>query len=356
MTRAALALGVALAALVVAQRDPSAGSGSPRAKSRGDSTQASAAAKSLDIYFIDVEGGQSTLIATPAGESLLIDTGYGGFEGRDADRILAAARAAQVTAIDYLLVTHFHADHAGGVPELAKRLPVRTFVDHDAILPTDTGSAPVFRNYAAARTAGRHIIATAGDRLPLKGLEVEIVSSGGTTITKPAPGAGQANPACDASAPEAAEPIENPRSTGFLLQFGRFRFIDLGDLSGRPLFALFCPSNLLGRADVYLVPHHGGSDVVYAATFAGPPRVAILNNGETKGGAAAAFTALRRVTGLEDVWQLHRSAAEGAINFADARIANLDTTTAHWLKVSATEDGTFSVTNARTNESKTYRR
>jgi beta-lactamase superfamily II metal-dependent hydrolase len=316
---------------------------------------AAGAARTLDIYFIDVEGGQSTLIVTPAGESLLVDTGWAGYGGRDADRIVAAAKAAGIERIDYLLLTHFHSDHAGGVPELAKRMPIRTFVDHDAIVPTDTNSAPVFKAYEPVRARGRHIVAKAGDTLPLNGVDVRVVSSDGRTIAAPVDGDGRANPSCPASAPPPAEPVENPRSTGIQLKHGRFRFIDLGDLSGQPLFALVCPKNLLGTADVYLVPHHGGADVVYPATFAVNPRVAIFNNGEGKGGARDAFTEVRRVRSLEDVWQLHRSNAAGPQNFPDDRIANLDETTGHWIKVSANEDGTFSVTNGRTGATKTYR-
>jgi competence protein ComEC len=311
-------------------------------------------AGTLDIYFIDVEGGQSTLLVTPAGESLLIDTGYAGFDGRDPDRIAAAARAAGVAQIDYLLITHFHGDHAGGVPEVAKRLPIRTFVDHDAIVPTDSNSAPVFEAYAKVRASGRHVVARPGDRLPLKGVDVRVVSSGGETITTPMSGSAERNAACEPSPREPGEAVENPRSTGIVLQFGQFRFVDLGDLSGRPLYALFCPSNLLGRASVYLVPHHGGSDVVSPATFAVKPRVAIMNNGERKGGSAESFAALRRVPGLLDVWQLHKSRAEGAQNYADANVANLDETTGHWIKVSAAETGSFAVTNGRTGETRRY--
>ena len=313
-----------------------------------------AAANTLDIYFIDVEGGQSTLIVTPGHESLLIDTGYAGNGGRDADRIAAAAKAAGVTQIDYLLLTHFHGDHAGGVPEVAAKLPIRTFVDHDTIRPGDAQSKGPFDAYARVRSSGRHLVPTPGDRLPLQGVDVQVVSSGGLIIKRPIDGGGAANPACGAEAPNAAEPIENPRSTGIHLAYGRFRFIDLGDLSGAPLFGLFCPANLLGRADVYLVPHHGGSDVVYPATFAVGPRVAIMNNGERKGGSAESFAAFRRVAGLQDVWQLHKSAADGAENFADARVANLDDRTAYWIKISASEDGSFMVTNSRTGESKKY--
>jgi len=312
------------------------------------------AAGPLDIYFIDVEGGQSTLVVTPAGESLLVDTGYAGNSGRDANRIATAARTAGLKQIDYLLLTHFHGDHAGGVAELARVLPIRAFVDHDTIVPNDESTAPVFRAYAPIRSLGKHIVARPGDRLPLKGVDVQIVSSDTRTIAKAVEGGGQPNPDCPSVAPAPAEAIENPRSTGIHLRFGRFTFIDLGDLSGQPLYSLFCPSNLLGKADLYLVPHHGGADVVYPATFAVKPRVAILNNGEKKGGSRDAFANLRKVSGLEDVWQLHKSLAEGARNFADDRVVNLDETTGHWLKVSARDDGSFSVTNGRTGATKTY--
>jgi beta-lactamase superfamily II metal-dependent hydrolase len=322
---------------------------------RGSSPFSGASATgTLDIYFIDVEGGQSTLIVTPARESLLVDTGYGGNDGRDAKRIVAAATAAGISRIDYLLITHFHGDHVGGVPDLAARLPIASFVDHDNITAGDTLSRAAFDAYARVRASGRHLVAKAGDRLPVEGADVRVVSSGGSILAAPLAGGGTPNTACDSSAPGAAEPIENPRSTGIHLTFGRFRFIDLGDLSGAPLYGLFCPKNLLGPADVYLVTHHGGSDVVYPATFAISPRVAIMNNGEQKGGSPVSFVALRRVKTLQDVWQLHKSRAEGAENFPDARVANLDETTAYWIKVSASDNGTFTVTNARTSETKKY--
>src|SRR5262245_35374474 len=147
---------------------------------------------------------------------------------------------------------------------------------------------------------------------------------------------------------------ENPRSVGFLLTFGRFTFLDVGDLSGPPLFALACPRGLVGQVDVYLVAHHGLADAADAATFSAfMPRVAILNNGRQKGGSAQTFASLHRASGV-DVWQVHRSSNQGAENFADNRIANLDESTAHWLKLSASEDGSFSVTNTRTGETQTY--
>ena len=341
-----------------------------------------AAAKTLDIYFIDVEGGQSTLIVTPAGESLLVDTGFAGqgtfrskpgdpSRARDAQRIATAARDAGVTRIDYLLITHFHADHDGGVVELSQLLPIRTFIDHGGVLPEAEarveGTNDALAAYSTARAKGRHLEPKPGDRLPLKGATAIVVSSAGSTIREPLAGlsrrsargaeaeAGAANAACGPQAPPAQEPTENPRSTGVRLEFGRFRFLDLGDLTGAPLFALACPRDLVGPVDVYLVAHHGGPDAADPATFAAfKPRIAVVNNGATKGGAPELLAALHKVPALEDVWQLHRSTNIGAQNFADDRIANLDETTAHWIKVRASEDGSFVVTNGRTGQSKSY--
>src|SRR5471032_442837 len=148
------------------------------------------AARTFDIYFIDVEGGQSTLIVTPAGESLLIDTGFPGdgtfaslpgdpHTARDAGRILAAAKDAGVTRIDYLLITHFHADHDGGVVELAQQIPIRTFVDHGGVhadAENVAGTLDAYARYAAVRAKGRHLEPKPGDRLPLKGVEAVVVS------------------------------------------------------------------------------------------------------------------------------------------------------------------------------------
>src|SRR6478609_7781437 len=202
----------------------------------------------LDIYFIDVEGGQSTLVATPAGEALLVDTGFpgsGGFDAlpgdpakaRDAQRIVAAARDAGVKQIDYLLTTHFHADHDGGVVELAKLLPIRTFVDHGRVLPeaeSVAGTLRAFDAYAAVRAKGRRLEPAPGDRIPLKGIEAVVVSAAGATVKAPLAGAGGRTASCAATAPAAQEPHENPRSTGVRLQFGQFRFLDVGDLTGPP--------------------------------------------------------------------------------------------------------------------------
>ena len=313
------------------------------------------AAGPLKLYFIDVEGGQSTLVVTPAGESLLVDAGYAGEHERDPRRILAAAKDAGVTRIDYLLLTHFHGDHVGGVPELARLIAIGAVIDHDTAGSSEPQVVKPFNALLATRKRiARHIVPRVGDRLPLQGVDAVVVSSAGTPLASPLPGAGGPNASCSAPARPAAEKVENPRSTGFRLQAGGFRFLDLGDLSGAPLRALVCPNDLVGRADVYLVPHHGNDDVADPATFAAfQPRVAIVNNGPSKGGGAGLLGALHDVPSA-DVWQLHRADDAGAANFPDDRIANLDKKTAHWIKVVAAEDGSFTVTNGRTGATKRY--
>jgi beta-lactamase superfamily II metal-dependent hydrolase len=320
-------------------------------------------ARTLDIYFIDVEGGQSTLIVTPAGQTLLVDAGFpssGRFDSRPADpatsrdpqRILEVAKRAGVSRIDYLLVTHFHGDHVGGVPELAQLMPIGTFIDHGGVnddAERVPGTLAMHRAYAAVRAKGSHLEPKPGDRLPLTGVDAIVVSAATATLTRPLVGAAfGVNAACTSSGLPAQETAENPRSTGFLLQFGRFRFLDVGDLTGPPLHSLTCPSDRIGPVDVYLVAHHGGADasdpVLYATT---KPRVAIVNNAADKGGAAETLKTLHAATGTE-TWQLHRAQAAGAVNVADDRIANLSDVTANWIKVSAREDGSFSVTNPRT--------
>jgi competence protein ComEC len=337
----------------------------------GDNAPSDAAQSggTLKIYFIDVEGGQSTLLVTPSGQSLLVDTGWAGdgspdakpgdpAKSRDARRIVAAARNAGIQQIDYLLLTHFHPDHDGGMVELSQLLPIRHFIDHGTLAPgamADAQYKAAYEAFMAVRNKAPHSEPKPGDRLPLKDVDAVVVSSAGSTITAAVAGAGSVNSACGSSAMPARDPFENPRSTGFVLTFGKFRFLDVGDLSGQPLFDLACPKSLVGAVDVYLVAHHGGPDVSDPATFAAfRPRVAIMNNGLKKGGAPETYETLHHVSGLEDVWQLHRSEASGDKNFAPARIANLDESTANWIKLSAKADGTFKVTNGRTGESKDY--
>jgi beta-lactamase superfamily II metal-dependent hydrolase len=323
-------------------------------------TVAIATAQTLDIYFIDVEGGEATLIVTPSRQAMLIDTGWDGFANRDPERIVAAARDARVERLDYLLITHFHRDHAGGAVEVARRLPVRTFVDYGEPVEQDAFAQVPFAAYAAVRASGTHRRPLPGETITLGAAEIDIVSVGGAVISRPLPGAsGERNTRC-AAEKSRAEPVgENPRSMGIRLRFGRFTFVDLGDLAGANFFSLACPTNRIGDADVYLVPHHGNADTAVPAFITAiSPRVAILNNGVTKGGSAAGFDALRSAKTIEDVWQLHRTRNEGAVNFPDVFIANLDEgekDVGAWLKVSAADDGSFTVTNGRTGFTKPYR-
>jgi hypothetical protein len=330
---------------------------------------ASAQGKTLDIYFIDVEGGQSTLVVTPAGETLLIDTGFpssGTFasvpgdpaKARDANRIIAAARAAGVTRIDYLLVTHFHADHDGAVPELSQLIPIQTFVDHEAPGPQAEervpGTAAAFEAYARARAKGKHLAPKPGDGIPLKGIDTVVVSAAGATITKPFDGAGAANPACGASAPAAQEPSENRARPASAFGTGVSRF-STSAISGALRFLRSSARRIIAADGSVSGRASRRPDAADAATFAAiAPRVAILNNGKAKGGSKEVLDALHHAPGLEDAWQLHRSLPPGPRFFNDDRVANLDESTAFWLKVSAKPDGSFVVTNARTGEAKAY--
>lgn len=329
----------------------------------------SAHAKTLDIYFIDVEGGQSTLIVTPDRHSLLIDTGWAGdgsgvppgdpSKARDANRILAAAQDAGIKQIDYLLITHFHSDHDGGVTELSKLMPIRTFIDHGApaaeAVNTDAETKAAFDAYSAVRSTRRHLQPAPGERLPLDGLEAIVVSTAGSVLGRPLPNAGAANAACQARANPPRDLYENPRSTAVAIRFGKFRFLDLGDLSGQPLFELACPKDLIGPVDVYLVAHHGGPDVADPATFAAfKPRVALMNNGLKKGGALNTYQLLHTLPSLESVWQLHLSTAAGGSNYPAKYVANLDESTAHWIKLTANSDGSFRIFNQRTGERQSY--
>jgi beta-lactamase superfamily II metal-dependent hydrolase len=325
----------------------------------------------LDIYFIDVEGGQSTLFVAPSGESLLMDAGNPG--ARDVDRIAAAAQEARLKQIDYLVISHYHSDHIGGVAELAARLPIRAFVDYGPMMEQGERAVKVFQTYAAAREKGRHLPVKPGDKVPIAGLDVQVVTSGGDQITTPlpvgTPGAGAPNPLCRDFAPKPEDKTENARSVGIIMRHGTFRMADLGDLTWNKEHGLACPNNLLGTVDVYLTTHHGlnlsGPQVLVHALR---PRVAVMNNGPRKGASREAWTIVKTSPGLEDLWQLHysvqrppnpafqesRESGGPDLNVAEQFIANLDETTAHFVKLSARPDGSFTVTNGRTGFSKDY--
>jgi beta-lactamase superfamily II metal-dependent hydrolase len=309
---------------------------------------AAQAAKTLDIYFIDVEGGQSTLVVAPSGQSLLIDTGYAGNSGRDANRIAAAAKAAGVKHIDNLLITHHHSDHVGGVQNLLARLPVTTFLDKGPSVEEDNKYP---EPYAKAFAGGQHRVIAAGDKIAVKGLDITVMTAAGHTIDRK----GDPNPYCAGLAPVKGEEGENPQSSGVLIQFGKFRFDDPGDIIWNEELALECPDNKVGKVDLYLTAHHG-THLSPKSVYGLAPRVVVMNNGPRKGGLPEAWKLLHGMPGLEDMWQLHFSLAGGKDNNApDAFIANLDAEDdGHYLKVSASENGSFTVFNPRNKYSKAY--
>jgi competence protein ComEC len=308
------------------------------------------AAKPLEIYFIDTEGGQSTLVVSPSGQSLLIDTGYSNFSGRDADRIAAAAKQSHVKRIDYVLITHHHSDHEGGVPNLLERFPVGLFYDHGPGLDTAPDQQKTNKAYEAAMAKEHRQLIKPGDTIPVKGLDITVLTSGGEHINRK----GEPNPFCAGLSPQTDEIAENSQSVGVLIQFGKFRFLDLGDLTWNKELALLCPENRVGKVDLYLTTHHGGA--TSKAIYAMAPRVAIMNNGPRKGGDPAGWKTVEGSPGLEDLWQLHFAIAGGKeANVPDTMIANVEEhCEGKDLKVSAEANGAFTVVNPRNKYSKTY--
>jgi competence protein ComEC len=347
-------------------------------------------AKTLDVYVVDVEGGNATLLVTPAGESLLIDTGNGGAgAARDAGRILDAARDAGVMQIDHLITTHYHGDHVGGLGELAARIPIRHFIDHGPnVQPNENIDAFLQKSYPGLYGKGKHTVVKAGDRIPVAGVDVRVVASAGEAIKAPLPGAGQPNPYCAGFKPHAVNPVsgqpvgntEDEQSVASHMTFGKFRLLYLGDLTWNKEFDLMCPANRIGTVDAFVVSRHGQpSSNSEALVHAIRPRVALMNNGTRKGGQPDAMRILYSAPGLEDLWQIHFSLLSGQehtvpgifiANPFDEQsptmpVAAMTPATgappapahngaAHWIKLSARADGSFTVTNSRNGFSKTY--
>ncbi len=270
-------------------------------------------AKTLEIYFVDVEGGQATLVVSPAKQALLIDTGWPGLNMRDANRIAAAA----------------------------KRAGVR-----------------LYNRYVKARETGQHLEVKPGDKIPMKGLDVTVLTAAGQGIASALAGAGQPNPACAATKPLEADASENAQSVGILIQYGSFRMIDLGDLTWNKENELVCPVNKIGTVDLYLTTHHGmnisNSPAIVQALH---PRVAVMNNGARKGGSPEAWQAVHDSPGLQDIWQVHYAMDGGKDhNSPEAMIANIyeQGDEANWLRVSADANGEITVYNSRNKYEKTY--
>ncbi|MGH9351677.1 MAG: ComEC/Rec2 family competence protein, partial [Terriglobia bacterium] len=317
-----------------------------------------AASKPLSVYFIDVEGGQSTLFVSPSGESMLIDTGWPD-QGRSAQRILAAAHDAGIHQIDYLVVTHYHADHVGGVPSLAAVIPIRNFIDHGDPVETQPRAEALYQAYLKVRAKGHHILAKPGMEIPIRGLRVTVLTAAGQHIDQSLPGGGERNSYCPATTQPITDRSENAQSVGVLVSMGKFRMIDLGDLpSWMGEYALMCPTNRVGHVEVYLTTQHayaesGGTFLVDALH----PFVVIGDNGAHKGGAPEALKVVQQSPGLEGFWDVHYSySASKDLNAQAPYIANLTDhpDNAYWIKLTAQPNGVFTVTNQRNGQSKTY--
>src|SRR5712671_6021220 len=269
-------------------------------------------ANTLDIYVIDVEGGNATLFVTPAHESLLIDTGNLNGAARDAGRILDAAKDAGLQQIDHLIITQWHGDHFGGLAELASKIPIKEFIDHGPnVQPAEAADTFLKDTYPGLYAKGKHTVAKPGDKIALAGADVRVVISAGEVIKTPLPGAGKPNPYC-ANYKPGENNAEDPMSVGIHVTFGKFRTAHFGDITKNKEFELMCPNNRIGTLDVFLGLHHGqatsNSEVMVHALHS---RVAIMNDGPRKGGEPEVMKTVHSSPGLEDLWQLHFSLLSG---------------------------------------------
>jgi beta-lactamase superfamily II metal-dependent hydrolase len=342
------------------------------------------------MYVVDTEGGHAVLYVSPTGESLLEDTGNPG--GRDTDRIMAVLEAAGVKQIDHLILTHYHVDHVGGLEELAKRIPIKHFIDHGATVEAREQVPGFQKMYAELYATAKHTVVKPGDKIPFGGVDVTVVTSAAQVIQTPLPGGGKPNPACADFKPRDESHVdpENPQSVGVVYTFGKFRTVNLGDYTWNAEEKLMCPNNPIGKVDLYLTSHHGIDQSGSPALVHGlQPEVAIMHNSTRKGGAVQTMQVLYTSPGLENIWQLHWAYAAGMEwNTPGLFIANIEdpaaiaavltraaggpstpagppaggfgggrgghTGPAFWIKVSARADGSFTVTNTRNNFSKTY--
>jgi beta-lactamase superfamily II metal-dependent hydrolase len=273
---------------------------------------AQSAPKTLDIYFIDVEGGAATLIVTPAGESLLIDTGFPG--DRDAQRIARVAlEVAGLKQIDHCVVTHWHRDHEGGVPVLAKLIPIRNYYDHGLPAQLAADMQAEFINAYKETTQGKSVPLKAGERIKLttvKGspaIALRVLAASGMVVGEESADP-QIRPCGDNFQPKPEDVTDNARSLAILLTFGQFRFFNGGDISWNIESRLACPKNIPGVVDVYQVNHHGvdssNNPVLVRALN---PRVALIDNGPRKGADTGTFATLKSTPGTEAIYQLHRN-------------------------------------------------
>ncbi|HXE80848.1 MAG TPA: MBL fold metallo-hydrolase [Vicinamibacterales bacterium] len=311
--------------------------------------EAAPARSTLDFYFIDVEGGAATLVVTPAGESILIDSGFPG--GRDAGRIARVVRdEARLARIDHYVTTHWHRDHVGGIAELAKLVPVRRHYGHRLPAPlSEDIPEPLVRSWQ--EIADDPVWLRAGDRLPLEAqpavaggggpaVLVEVLAADGVVKGEPE-GAPQTRACSLGHEPRPDDPTDNARSLAFHLSYGAFDLFAGGDLTWNVEHKLSCPAPLVPRVDAYLANHHGLDRSNNPALIdALDPTVAIVNNGPEKGGERRTIADLLKRLGPSRVFQLHRNVREGAVNTEPEFIANENADCdAAFLRLSVAPDG-----------------
>lgn len=337
-------------------------------------------AADLKIISIDVEGGAATLYVTPEGRSLLIDTGWPAGRGApraapgeppvpaslsSAERIVAAARAAGLTRLDHVIISHYHVDHVGGLMDLVKLFPIGQVIDHgpnreplrEGLNPGQLANAPatLYPLYTAAIAGLKHRVLAAGERLHIGGLELIAVNSDGAGSPRPLPGGGGAGQDCDGVASKAENGgEENPRSLGLLLRWGKARILSLADTTWTLEHKLVCPVNRIGRADLMFANNHG-SDLSNPPSLLASlaPRVVVVNNGPTKGADAAVLQRLQALPGAT-VWQLHGALRSPAANVTPARIVNPGRDDNGNLLINISRDGRIGISNQRTGDSETY--
>lgn len=313
-------------------------------------------ATDLRIYSIDVEGGQATLLVAPSGASLLVDTGWAG--ARDTGRIQAAMQDAGIQKLDHVLITHFHTDHVGGVPDLLKKVEVGEFLDHGVNREDSDITRHDYAAYLRAIQGRPRRVVHPGDTIAIGEAQAVVLTADGEHIAE-VPGVKPAtNPYCAAEPKAEADPSENARSVGIVVTYGKFRFLDLGDLTKAKEIALVCPRNPIGTVDLYLVTHHGMNlSNAKAIVDAVRPRAAIMNNGAHKAGMPEAWQTVHDSPGMQDLYMLHTAeGSDAAHNSAEPLIANPKgaSTDGAYFKVVAKRDGDFTVLNSRTGRTKDY--
>jgi beta-lactamase superfamily II metal-dependent hydrolase len=321
--------------------------------------------RALKIYWIDVEGGAATLIVSPVGESVLIDTGES--VERDATRIWqVATKVAGLRQIDHVVTTHWHSDHFGGVYRLSQRMPLKRLYANRTL--PDTIADEQFKPFAILSAEYRKAVPDGpailhpGDTIPLAqakngpSLTLQCLAANQKTVAR---GQTAANALCATAEKPPIDRSENVNSLVLLLKYGGFTFFDSGDLTKDMETALVCPVNLVGTVTLFQIGSHGidvsNSRVLIESLR---PRVVVVNNSASKGAMAESMKTLWAARGIETAWQVHKNLQPGVTwNTADEYIANMTEVNdkAEFIHAAVEPDGTFSVQVGLYGTRKTYR-